>query len=71
MNNDLTPLECSILALAASGHANKQIELRLGMAEKTVKNHFTTIFDKLHTDNRTLAIIRAWRLGYLNLKEIA
>ena len=70
MNNNLTALECSILALAASGHANKQIGLRLNMAEKTAKNHFTIIFDKLDARNRTDAVIRAYRLGYLDLKEI-
>ena len=70
MNNKLTPLECSILALAASGYANKQIGLRLDMAEKSVKNHLTIIFDKLDVRNRTLAVIRAYRLGYINLVEI-
>jgi len=70
LNKNLTALECKILARAASGHANKQIGLRLDMTEKTVKNHFTIIFDKLHVQNRTLAVIRAFRLGYLDLKEI-
>jgi len=70
LNNKLTPLECSILALAASGYANKQIGLRLDMAEKSVKNHFTVIFQKLRVHNRTLAVIRAYRLGYITLTEI-
>jgi len=68
--SNLTPLECSVLTLAASGHANKQIGLKLNMAEKTVKNHFTIIFDKLHAQNRTQAVFRAFALGYLDLKEI-
>jgi len=70
LNKNLTALECSILALAASGHANKQIGLRLNMARKTVTNHLTIIFQKLDVRDRTLAVIRAYRLGYLNLKEI-
>jgi len=70
LSNKLTPLECSILALAASGHANKQIGLKLCMAEKTVKNHLTIIFDKLHVHNRTLAVIRAFKKGYINLEEV-
>ena len=70
MNNNLTTLECRILGLAASGHANKMIAVKLSMAEKTVTNHFTIIFDKLHVQCRTLAVIRAYRLGYLNLEEI-
>ena len=70
MSNKLTPLECSILALVASGHANKQIGLRLSMTEKTVKNRLAIIFDKLHACNRTLAVIKAFKKGYLNLEEV-
>jgi len=70
LNNNLTTLECRILGLAASGHANKMIAVKLSMAEKTVTNHFTIIFDKLHVKNRTSAVIRANRLGFLDLKEI-
>ena len=68
--SDLTALECAILALAASGHANKQIGLKLSMARKTVTNHLTVIFQKLDVHDRTLAVIKAYRLGYLDLKEI-
>ena len=70
MMKNLTHLECTILALAASGHANKEIAFRLNITEKTVKNHLTIIYDKLDVHNRTLAVIRAYRLGYITLTEI-
>ena len=70
MSNNLTTLECRILTLAGSGHANKQIAFRLGIAEKTVKNHLTIIFDRLHAQNRTDAVSRALRMGYVRLEEI-
>jgi len=70
MMKNLTHLECTILALAASGHANKEIAFRLNITEKTVKNHLTIIYDKLRVHNRTRAVVKAYLLGYLDFKEI-
>jgi two-component system, NarL family, response regulator DegU len=46
-----------ILALVAQGHANKMIAYQLGMSEKTVKNHLTTVFRKLNVESRTQAAL--------------
>jgi DNA-binding NarL/FixJ family response regulator len=45
------------------GHSNKEIGLRLGLAEITVKTHLTAIFRQLGVVNRTQAVIALRRLG--------
>lgn len=57
--NDLTEREQEILRLIALGGTNKEIAQKLGIAEKTVKNHISSIFQTLHVNNRTQAAIYA------------
>jgi DNA-binding NarL/FixJ family response regulator len=57
----LTQRECEILALLAEGLSNHAIADRLSLAEKTVKNRLSIIFDKLQVDNRTQAA--CWALN--------
>ncbi|MDO8663099.1 MAG: response regulator transcription factor [Candidatus Omnitrophota bacterium] len=57
--SDLTEREKEILRLIALGGANKEIAKKLGIAEKTVKNHISSIFQTLHVNNRTQAAIYA------------
>ncbi|WP_438752931.1 response regulator [Pararhizobium sp. O133] len=52
---DLTSREQEVLNLVAEGLSNKRIALRLGVHEKTIKQHMTHIFAKLGTSNRTEA----------------
>jgi two-component system, NarL family, response regulator DevR len=51
----LSPQERRVLALLADGLTNKGIGERLGLAEKTVKNYLSNIFEKLHLANRAHA----------------
>jgi DNA-binding NarL/FixJ family response regulator len=53
--NELTSREHEVLSLVAEGLSNKRIALRLGVHEKTIKQHMTHIFAKLGTSNRTEA----------------
>jgi two-component system nitrate/nitrite response regulator NarL len=53
--NELTSREHEVLNLVAEGLSNKRIALRLGVHEKTIKQHMTHIFAKLGTSNRTEA----------------
>jgi len=53
----LTPREREVLALVAEGLANKQIARRLGIAEKTVKAHLTSVFAALDVTDRTQAAL--------------
>lgn len=57
--NDLTEKEKEVLRLIALGGTNKEIARKLCIAEKTVKNHISNIFQTLHVNNRTQAAIYA------------
>ncbi len=49
----------------AAGAANKKIAERLAIAERTVKAHVTSIFNRLGVDSRTEAVAVALRRGLL------
>lgn len=57
--NDLTEREKEILRLITLGGTNKEIAQKVGISEKTVKNHISNIFQTLHVNNRTQAAIYA------------
>jgi DNA-binding NarL/FixJ family response regulator len=58
----LTAREHQILELIAEGLTNRQIGIRLHLAEKTVKNHVTTLLRKLGFVRRAEAAAYAARL---------
>ena len=60
---ELTPRQLEILVLLCQGHPNKEIGLRLGLAEVTVKMHVSSVFRALGVANRTQAVLEARRLG--------
>ena len=49
---DLTPREKEVLAQVAQGLSNKAIANELGISEKTVKTHMTSILSKLNLKDR-------------------
>lgn len=55
----LTDREREVLQLVRSGLANKQIARRLGIAERTVKAHLTSVFQRLGVTDRTQAALWA------------
>ncbi len=55
--------------LVAQGLSNSEIGDRLSLAEKTVRNRLSLIFDKLHVNNRVQATLYALREGLANLNE--
>ncbi|MFH1784778.1 MAG: response regulator transcription factor [bacterium] len=59
MYSDLTDREKEVLRLIALGGSNKEIAKKLGIKEKTVKNHISNIFQTLHVNNRTQAALYA------------
>jgi DNA-binding NarL/FixJ family response regulator len=60
---DLTPRELEVLALVRAGLANKQIARRLGISERTVKAHLTSVFTGIGVADRTQAALWAERHG--------
>ena len=62
-DRDLTARENEILALLAKGLPNKRIALDLGISEKTVKAHVTSIFNSLGVTDRTQAALWAREHG--------
>ena len=59
----LSPREKELLDYIARGLANAEIAQKTGIAEKTVRNHITTIFSKLTVENRAQAIVAARKAG--------
>ena len=57
----LTSREAEVLELVRTGLANKQIARRLGISERTVKAHLTSVFQRIGVADRTQAAIWAER----------
>ncbi len=60
----LTVRERGILALLTEGLSNGDIADRLGVSEKTVRNHVSNLFDKLGVWTRAQAIVFARDRGF-------
>jgi DNA-binding NarL/FixJ family response regulator len=61
----LTARERQVLNLISQGLASKQIALSLGISERTVKFHTTSLLRKLDADNRAQAVAVAAQRGLL------
>ncbi len=58
---ELTPSERKVLELIGDGLSNREIGEKLGVAEKTVKNHITSLLSKMGLQRRTQ--VAAWVAG--------
>jgi NarL family two-component system response regulator LiaR len=56
--------------MAAGGLSNKYLSVKLFISLRTVKAHMTNIFNKLGCSNRTDAIIKGLKQGYIDLNDI-
>jgi len=61
----LTAREVEVLRLLAGGYSNREIGTALGCAERTVKNHVSSILGKLWVRDRTRAVLKAISLGLI------
>jgi DNA-binding NarL/FixJ family response regulator len=59
----LSDREREVLTLVADGLANKQIARSLGISERTVKSHLTSVFQRIGVSDRTQAALWAERNG--------
>lgn len=60
---DLTRRERDVLDALAGGATTAQISVRLGLSDKTVRNHLSNIFTKLRVTDRTQAVLKAREHG--------
>lgn len=63
----LTAREVEILKMLATGMANKQIAYKLGISEKTVRNHVSNMYEKLNIYDRAQAVLYAVRKGLVEI----
>lgn len=60
----LTPRERELLSLMARGITHTaDLANEMYISQKTVKNHLSNIYEKLHVSDRTQAVVEALRLG--------
>jgi DNA-binding NarL/FixJ family response regulator len=57
--DEFSDREMSILRLMAGGYSNREIARSIFLAEGTVKNYVSDILNKLHTRDRTRAVLKA------------
>lgn len=67
----LTEREISLLQLVANGLSNKEIATELGLAESTVKNRLSILFQKLDVKDRTQAAIYAMTHGLVTSAPVS
>lgn len=63
---ELTDRERTVLGMIAEGKDNSEIARTLGLSVKTVRNHASNIFAKLHVAHRAQAIVMAREAGIEN-----
>lgn len=61
----ITERELEVLQSVARGERSKEIAVRLGISERTVKAHLASIYNKLGVDSRAAAIAVAAQMGLL------
>lgn len=59
--------EIEVLQLIAEGAAPPEVAERLFISVKTVKNHLSSIYEKLEARDRTQAVLKGLRMGIIRL----
>jgi NarL family two-component system response regulator YdfI len=62
---ELTEPELEVLNCVARKDTSKQVAIHLGITERTVKAHLTSIYQKLGVDSRAAAVAEAMKQGIL------
>ncbi|MGW9597511.1 response regulator [Streptomyces chartreusis] len=65
----LTPRELEVWRLMAIGLDNAEIAGAIGISVSTVKNHITSIFNKLRVRDRAQAVIAAYEAGLIKVGD--
>ncbi|KGR83783.1 response regulator [Lysinibacillus odysseyi] len=64
----LTKRECEVLQLLTDGQSNRAIGETLYISEKTVKNHVSSILQKMNVNDRTQAVVTAIKNGWVEVR---
>ncbi|MET3576802.1 response regulator [Bhargavaea ullalensis] len=64
----LTKRECEVLQLLTDGQSNRSIGDSLYISEKTVKNHVSSILQKMGVNDRTQAVVNAIKKGWVEVR---
>ncbi len=64
---ELTPRESQVLLCITQGRSNREIAEELGIAEKTVRIHVSSVLEKMGARDRTQATIYALQRGLVHL----
>jgi DNA-binding NarL/FixJ family response regulator len=65
----LTKREQEVLQLFANGKSTVEVARTLTISQKTVKNHLTSVYQKLNVRDRTEAVLLAVRMGIIKLER--
>ncbi len=66
----LTQRQLEVLREVGKGQSNREIAVRLGVAERTVKDHLSIIFVRLGAANRAEAVAQASAQGLLSFASL-
>lgn len=61
----MTKHQISLLHYASHGWNNAKIGEKLELSERTIKNHFSKLYDQMKVENRTQAVAMALREGII------
>lgn len=64
----LTRRECQVLQLLSEGQSNRKVAETLVISEKTVKNHVSNILQKMEVNDRTQAVVKAIKNGWVEVQ---
>jgi len=64
----LTNREVQVLSFVKEGFVNKEIGIKLGISELTVRNHIANIFKKLKVTDRTQAVVQGFKRGFIEIE---
>lgn len=66
----LTDRELEVLRFVAQGARNKEVAAHLGITERTIKAHLTSVYNKFGVDSRAAAVTIAITQGLLSDKAL-
>ena len=67
INSILTTREKSVFELLIKNHSTKEIAKKLGISEKTVRNHISNVMQKLGVNGRAGAVVELLKLKEFSL----